>query len=111
VVLFSRSLHHISDLGAAIDLACALLEAGGLIVADDFALERADSATAAWFYCMLELLESAGLREQLGDVSHADVDEEPLTRWQRDHTEEPTLHSGASTLDGLSEPTPGNRAH
>jgi hypothetical protein len=51
---------------------------------------------------MLELLESAVLREQHGDVSQADVDEEPLTRWQRDHTEDPTLHTGASMLDGLS---------
>jgi 2-polyprenyl-3-methyl-5-hydroxy-6-metoxy-1,4-benzoquinol methylase len=42
VVLFSRSLHHIPNLDAAIDRACALLQPGGLVVADDFALGTAE---------------------------------------------------------------------
>jgi SAM-dependent methyltransferase len=102
VVLFSRSLHHISDLDAAIDRACALLQPGGLVVADEFALEEADSATAAWFYGMLDLLESTGFSKEHGDELHAAVDEEPLSRWQRDHADDPPLHTGSSMLEGLS---------
>jgi len=102
VVLFSRSLHHVPDLAAAVDRACALLQPGGLVVADEFALEQTDSATAAWFYGMLDLLESTGLNEEHGHALQASVDEEPLTRWQHDHAEVPPLHTGAAMLEELS---------
>ena len=102
VVLFSRSLHHVPDLAAAVDRACALLQPGGLVVADEFALEQTNSATAAWFYGMLDLLESTGLNEEHGHALQASVDEEPLTRWQHDHAEVPPLHTGAAMLEELS---------
>jgi hypothetical protein len=71
-------------------------------VVDEFALEQADSATAAWFYGMLDLLDSTGLADEHVQRLKADVDEEPLTRWQRDHAEDPPIHTGTSMLEGLS---------
>jgi SAM-dependent methyltransferase len=48
-IIFTRSLHHISPVGAAIDRARELLNPQGLLLIEDFAFEEADSATIDWF--------------------------------------------------------------
>lgn len=50
VVVASRSLHHVPDLAVAIEKIDSLLTRGGLIVLDDYAKERFDLRTAAWYY-------------------------------------------------------------
>ncbi|MCQ0016469.1 class I SAM-dependent methyltransferase [Actinomadura madurae] len=60
-VLFSLSLHHVDRLNAAVARAKALLKPDGLLIADEFAWERADRATAAWFYDIAALISSAGV--------------------------------------------------
>ena len=49
-VVASRSLHHIQDLGAALDKVAALLGRGGVLVLDEFAWERMDEPTAEWYH-------------------------------------------------------------
>jgi ubiquinone/menaquinone biosynthesis C-methylase UbiE len=46
-VVASRSLHHVSDLSAALDRMAAVLRNGGVVVIDDFAWERLDARAAA----------------------------------------------------------------
>jgi len=58
-VVASRSLHHVHDLGAALDRIAALLPAGGLLLLDEFAWERLDEPTAEWYYGQLRALGAA----------------------------------------------------
>jgi SAM-dependent methyltransferase len=50
VVIFSLSLHHVSDLAAALDRAQALLRPGGRLIVDEFAHERAGDRIADLFF-------------------------------------------------------------
>ncbi|MBI4081498.1 MAG: class I SAM-dependent methyltransferase [Candidatus Lambdaproteobacteria bacterium] len=86
VVLFSFSLHHIAPLGEALEKARALLAPGGRVMLEEFAIERVDAATAAWFFGTQDVLVAAGL---LGDAEPSGVLEgnqperkEPLARWR-----------------------------
>jgi len=49
-VVASRSLHHIADLGAAVDKITRLLDPRGVLVLDEFAWDRLDEATAVWLH-------------------------------------------------------------
>jgi SAM-dependent methyltransferase len=49
-IVAARSLHHVGDLGVALDKAVALLDPGGCLVLDEFAWDRLDLATAQWFH-------------------------------------------------------------
>ena len=42
------SLHHVEDLGKALDKVAGLLEAGGALIVVEFAWERLEGATAEW---------------------------------------------------------------
>src|SRR5207247_5592873 len=48
-IAFTRSLHNINPLGEAIARARELLNPGGLLLIEDFALEEVDEATVHWF--------------------------------------------------------------
>lgn len=50
VVVAASSLHHITDLDGALDKVVRLLRGRGTIVVDEFAWDRLDLATAAWFH-------------------------------------------------------------
>lgn len=73
VVLFTRSLHHLPNLGAAVDRTNALLQPSGLIIAEEFAREAPDAAAK----------------------------DSPLKRWIREHAHEPPLHEGKAMLAAL----------
>lgn len=62
-VVASRSLHHLPDLGVALDKVAGLLRSGGLLVVNDFAKERLDGATAEWYYERRRVLAAAGGNE------------------------------------------------
>jgi SAM-dependent methyltransferase len=49
-VIASRSLHHIHDLGGALDKVVRLLGEDGVLMLDEFAWDRMNEATAEWFY-------------------------------------------------------------
>lgn len=90
-VLFTRSLHHVHPLGAAMERARALLKPGGWLILEEFAYARMDRATARWFYDALELLVAAG-RMELPDKWH-EPHADPLERWRRWHAFTPPLHT------------------
>ena len=52
-VVASLSLHHVADLGKALDRLEALLAPGGTLVAVEWAWERFDEATARWCFARL----------------------------------------------------------
>ncbi|MFI5399810.1 MAG: class I SAM-dependent methyltransferase [SAR324 cluster bacterium] len=81
VVLFSFSLHHIAPLESALEKARALLAPGGRVILEEFAIERVDAATAAWFFGTQDVLVTAGLVE---DTEPSGVLEgnPPLARWR-----------------------------
>ncbi|HEY7198942.1 MAG TPA: methyltransferase domain-containing protein [Candidatus Dormibacteraeota bacterium] len=90
-VLFTRSLHHIASLDRAVALAA---EAGPIVIVDEFARERADAATAAWFSDARALLAATGVLTP----PHADpLDPDPLQRWLVEYGDrrEHRLHTGA----------------
>ena len=81
LALFSRSLHHIHPLGPAIARSFRLLKPGGLLLVEDFAVERIDRATAAWRYEMEEA---------------PDANADPLVRWGLEHREDPPISDSAA---------------
>lgn len=85
-VVFTRSLHHIHHVEAALDRALALLKPGGIVVAEEFARESIDRSTAAWFYDTLSLLEAADLLSLPSPLASRAPD--VLERWYEDHFKE-----------------------
>jgi L-amino acid N-acyltransferase YncA len=118
VVLFTRSLHHLNPLPAAVERAWQLLEPGGLLVADDFAFDQADRATAAFFYDAEALLRAGGLL--LNEHSHPHhhhphepqhhqhhhhpppARTEPLERWREEHDRRGPMHSSQAMRDAVA---------
>jgi SAM-dependent methyltransferase len=101
VVLFTRSLHHVGDLERAAALAAAACAPGGVVVVDEFARERADAATAAWFYELRAVLAAAEVLAPPEAPAVAD----PLERWEREcgahrlHTGEEMVRALGAHLD------------
>ncbi|HUM13184.1 MAG TPA: class I SAM-dependent methyltransferase [Myxococcaceae bacterium] len=106
-LLFTRSLHHISPLGAGISKIRELVRPGGLILADEFAHDEIDAASAAWFWDLQAVLEQCGAlapdvpRRHGHHGAHRSADDgpspDPLQRWRERHLHDPPLH-GAKTL-------------
>ncbi|WP_158891444.1 methyltransferase domain-containing protein [Amycolatopsis anabasis] len=99
VVLFSRSLHRMPDLDATLGHARTLLDRDGCVVAEEFAHDRADRATAAWFYETRTFLENAGMA---APSSHVPPTDDPLARWHLDHAGCTGLHAGTVLLATLA---------
>jgi SAM-dependent methyltransferase len=109
VVLFSFSLHHIAPLGNALEKALALLAPKGRVILEEFAIERVDAATAAWFFGTQDVLAAAGL---LGDTEFSGVleDKEPLARWRERF--EPGRHGhGGKRHEGHGHGGHGREGH
>jgi SAM-dependent methyltransferase len=62
-VVASLSLHHIEDLGAAVDRIAELLQPHGLLVLNEWDRERFTGATARWYFHQRQALAALG-REQ-----------------------------------------------
>jgi SAM-dependent methyltransferase len=76
----SRSLHHIHDLGAAVDKLAGLAP---LLVLDEFVWDRLDAETGDWYEGQRRVLRAAG-REPEGP---------PAAEWERKHAD---LHGYAA---------------
>lgn len=96
-VLFSMVAHHIQPLGQALDAARCLLKRGGLLLLEDFAVEDADEATAAWFYGTLATLRAVDLSDAEPAALAADIGN-PLPAWHRDHGGQHPFNTGAMML-------------
>ena len=64
-VVASLSLHHIEDLGAAVDKIAGLLEPGGLLVLNEWDRGRFQGRTARWYFHQRQALAALG-REHAG---------------------------------------------
>ena len=62
-VVASHSLHHIRDLGPALDQVVALLRPGGALVLDEHGWDLADEETLDWLYNQRRTLAAAGQGE------------------------------------------------
>jgi SAM-dependent methyltransferase len=59
------SLHHVEDIGGALDKIVSLLRAGGTLVVVEFAWDRIDGATAEWAQARLPYASASGKRSWL----------------------------------------------
>jgi SAM-dependent methyltransferase len=59
-VVASLSLHHIHDLGAAVDKIATLVEPGGLLVLNEWDRERFQGKTARWYFHQRQALAALG---------------------------------------------------
>jgi SAM-dependent methyltransferase len=59
-VVASLSLHHIEDVGAAVDRIAGLLPPGGLLVLNEWDRERFRDATARWYFYQRQALAAVG---------------------------------------------------
>lgn len=98
-VLFTRSLHHIVPLDAALARAEALLASGGTLVLDEFAVEQMDETSAAWFYGQCDALAAAGISLP----GHEAGGEGPRERWLLAHRHDPPLSSGQEMRRAFEE--------
>jgi SAM-dependent methyltransferase len=113
-ILFVTSLHHIPDLDRALLRAHELLLPGGLLIAEEFALEAPDAHTARWYYEVQELLALGGLHpHEHHQHIHGSSAQSPQARWMNEHVETPPLHSGEAMATPVKkrfrilETTPG----
>ena len=78
-VVASHSLHHVRDLGPALDRIAALLAAGGALVLDEHGWDLADEATLDWLYNQRRTLAAAGKGEAPASLDAL------LHEWQAEH--------------------------
>lgn len=87
VVLFSRSLHHMENLDAAVEKAAEVLVCDGLLLVEDFAFHDVGLGTIEWFRSQLqELQRRAGSRiSGAGAFASRILEaEDPGEAWHRD---------------------------
>lgn len=90
VLLFTRSLHHLAPLHRALEHAESLLRPRGIVIAEEFAYERADHATLEWRDQRLAELRHA--RMIADDVAASS--EGPLEAWQRYYRDDHGIATG-----------------
>lgn len=99
VVLFTRSLHHMSPIDGTLDHARARLKPGGVLVAEEFAVDRVDRDTAAWLYWMEGALAAEGVLGQ----EPPDTPDDPFERWRAEHDERHApIHPADVMLSGIA---------
>ena len=99
-LLFTSSLHHIAPLDDALERAFAALNPGGVLLADDFAVEAPDESTARWYYGMQSLLAGQGMIS--AEHVHGDSEAPPIERWREEHRHEPPLHTAEQMLAAIT---------
>jgi SAM-dependent methyltransferase len=106
VVLFTRSLHHITPLAPAVDRARQLLRGRGKVLVEDFAFDKIEPLAAEWFYQLLAVLDAAGLLRRGGHEFGEKLLQQAgsLEAWHTDHGHE--LHTAAALFDCLREHFP-----
>ena len=78
-VVANRSLHHLDQLGAAVEKVARLLDRGGILLVNDFAWDRVDEPTADWYYGQRDILAAACGKPV------APSGQPPLARWRGEH--------------------------
>jgi SAM-dependent methyltransferase len=100
-IVACTSLHHVADLGTALDLIDAALVPGGIAVVVEWARERFDEATARW--CFARLPPATG--DHPGWLNHRQAEwRESGQSWDaylRSWEQAEGLHAGQAILDEL----------
>lgn len=94
-IVFSRSLHHVLPLDAALERAKALLKPDGKLIVDEFGCELIDAPTAVWFYGLVNVLQSMGPCNHAG-ASYTSGDfgsESALNQWRHQYLEKHRIAS------------------
>jgi len=93
-VVASLSLHHIDDLGHALEFIASLLPPRGPLVLDEWAIERLAGPTARWWYEQRRALASVGRAESAVP--------DDFEAWQRQSADDRAhLHPAATMLAAL----------
>lgn len=98
-ILMSRVLHHISPLEEAMVRTSRLLGPQGVLLIDDFGVDRVDRAAARWLYDQSTLLVAGGLMEPREWDCPQVAD--PMERWRVEHDFDPPLHSATAMIAGI----------
>ncbi|MGA8113804.1 MAG: methyltransferase domain-containing protein [Actinocatenispora sp.] len=94
-ILFTRSLHHIENLDAAVSHALALLRPTGRLILEEFAWERADPAAAAFVFDTISVLDAAGLTRPADDVRRESAGHEHAGHEHAGHGAAAAQHGGS----------------
>ena len=102
-IVFTRSLHHISPISAAMEKARQTLRPQGRLLVEDFAYQEADEKTIRW---LLGVVQLAGERELLQRVPGEFVTDiaaasDPLEAWHSSHDHD--LHSLATMTRSVAD--------
>ena len=85
-ILFTRSLHHVDHLKAAVAHAVRQLRPGGRLLVEDFDFAAADAPTAMWLHGIASGLVAAGeLAARRPFVAVLLGRKAPLQAWRKDH--------------------------
>lgn len=106
-VVFTRSLHHISPLGDAIDKAARVLRENGVLLVEDFDCAHGDARSLDW---IRTAIQSSGMQELLtesddGLIARLLRGEDALAAWRAAHDHE--LHPAAAMEAAINELFPG----
>jgi SAM-dependent methyltransferase len=96
-VIFTRSLHHVQRLEAAVDRAAELLKPGGRVIVEDWAHDELDAATAEWAYGTFATLRAAGI----DSGAEFQSDGNALASWNAEHGGDHLLHGGKRIAEAL----------
>jgi SAM-dependent methyltransferase len=105
-VLLSMVAHHLDPLAPALERVRELLRPGGILIFEDYAVERADAPTAAWYYDALAVLEASGRIEPEGDHSRPTTPpavDDPLRTWREEHGGHHRLNDGETMEAAIRE--------
>jgi len=98
------SLHHVGDLGKALDKVAGLLPAGGSLIVVEFAWERLEGATVEWALERLPAASPSGhtswLERYCGGQGHGD---EGGLRDHGDHTDHTEVHFAGWAEEGFHD--------
>lgn len=94
-IVFTRSLHHLSPLTAAVEQARALLRSGGTIVIEDFAFDEMNQTTADWLHDELRKLSTDGVLNTRDEGFGAELLSESgnLAVWKNHHDGKHQIHT------------------
>lgn len=103
-IVFTRSLHHLSPLAAAIERARALLSSGGTIVIEDFAFDEMNHATADWLHNELRTLSTDGVLNTRDEGFGAELLSEGgnLAAWKNHHDGKHQIHTATQITAGVA---------
>jgi SAM-dependent methyltransferase len=98
-ILFTRSLHHIRPVRAAVQRAHELLKDGGTLIIEDFAFYETSEATVLWFKNVVDVLDAARvLNHEEHRFASRIAQADGLDAWHHSHAE---IASEAEMLDAV----------